>query len=437
MRPKILPDSQGMPRPLRRDSLAVLSFGACEVRAPNERGGKIPRLRGSTIAHHPEHQRMGSGSNWHSDEKTTIARQFEEIWMRRAIVLAEKGGFRVSPNPKVGACVVRNGKCVGAGYHAEYGGDHAEVRALRQAGRKSLGATLYVTLEPCAHWGKTPPCVKAIVDAGIREVVIAALDPNRSNHAQGVRLLRKHGIRVRAGILSDEAEKQIEAFSKWIRTGLPFVTLKMAQSLDGKIATVTGKSRWITSPASRNFVHDLRAESDAVLVGKNTLLLDNPRLTTHLDSRLTLPGKPWRIVLDPKSEAPASLQVFQGKTVTIRVVAESFLSKAKKSKTRSGALLAVRDQKGRLDFRDLLKKLGGLGVSKLLVEGGGETAWSFLESGLVDRVLWMIAPIFLGGRTAKTSVEGMGIKECDKAFRYKIVRTLRLGDDLLLEARKV
>lgn len=361
----------------------------------------------------------------------------DDIWMRRALDLADKGHYRVSPNPKVGACVVRKGKLVGAGYHAVYGGDHAEVRALRQAGSKSRGATLYVTLEPCAHWGKTPPCVKAIVDAGIREVVIAALDPNQGNHTEGVRLLRKHGIRVRTGILRGEAEKQIEAFSKWIRTGLPFVTLKMAQSLDGKIATVTGKSRWITSPASRDLVHQLRAESDAVLVGKNTLLLDNPRLTTHLNSELTLPGKPWRVVLDPRAEASRSFQVFQGDAVTVRVVAESFLSKIKKRKALAGTLLAVRDKKGRLEMEDLLKKLGGLGISKLLVEGGGETAWSFLQSGLVDRILWMMAPIFLGGRSAKTSVEGAGVRECEKAFRFRIVRSERLGEDILLEGRKV
>ncbi len=357
-------------------------------------------------------------------------------WMKLALKLAEKGRFGTSPNPMVGACVIRGGRLVGKGYHRQFGGEHAEVNALRHAGSKARGATLYVTLEPCASWGKTPPCVIAIFKAGIRHVVIGALDPNPVNHKKGLAALRKEGIRVTTGVLSREIEKQNESFFKWARTKFPFVTLKMAQSLDGKIATFRGQSRWISSPASRHFVHRLRSEQDAVLIGKNTLLMDDPLLSPRLRKKGMSPEKPWRIVLDPDLEVSKKARIFEGDQLTLIAVSESTAGKLKKrSPLPSVTLLPVGEIKGRLDIRDLLTQLGRLGVAKLLVEGGGELAWSLLEAGLVDKMAWIVAPKIIGGRTAKTSVEGKGIENLSKAISCRHTEVSRLGEDWLFEAR--
>ncbi len=356
--------------------------------------------------------------------------------MKLALELAEKGRFTTSPNPMVGACVVRGNRLVGKGYHRQFGGEHAEVHVLRDAGKKARGAALYVTLEPCASWGKTPPCVMEILKAGIRHVIIGTLDPNPVNHQKGVAALRKKSVRVTTGILSREIEKQNESFFKWARTKLPFVTLKMAQSLDGKIANFRGESRWISSPASRRFVHRLRSEQDALLVGKNTLFLDDPFLSPRLRKK-GMPGeKPWRIALDPNLEVSKKARIFEGDQLTLMAVSESTAKKLKKRNSLPAVtLLPVREIKGRLDIRDLLMQLGRLGVAKLLVEGGGELAWSLLEAGLVDKVAWIVAPKIIGGRSAKTSVEGKGIDNLSKAISFRHAEVSRLGEDWLFEAR--
>lgn len=358
-------------------------------------------------------------------------------WMSQALVLASKGGVFVSPNPQVGACVVKAGRLVSSGYHARFGGPHAEVEALKKAGLKARGATLYVTLEPCSSWGKTPPCIEAILRSGISRVVIAMTDPNPVNRGKGILLLRRAGIAVTAGVLSGAAEYQNEPFSKWIKTGFPFVTLKMAQSLDGKIASSDGRSRWISGLESRAFVHSLRQQNDAVLVGMKTWMLDDPLLSGDLSGTPSAREKPWRVVIDPAMQIPSKRRVFKGNQITIQAVSrecrKNLSKKVFDEETRN--ILLVKEKNGRLDLRDLLKQLGSLGVTRLLVEGGGETAWSLLSANLVDKVFWVVAPKFIGGRDAVTSVEGDGFLDPNKALNIKSLSCRRMGSDWLFEGR--
>jgi len=359
----------------------------------------------------------------------------DQKWMTRALDLALKGRATVSPNPMVGACIVRRNRLISQGYHEYFGGLHAEAHALRRAGSKARGATLYVTLEPCSSWAKTPPCVEGILRAGIRRVVVAVRDPNPQNAGRGIRRLKREGIEVVTGILEREAKVQNEAFFKYMRTGLPFVTLKMAQSLDGKIASRTGSSRWISSPGARHFVHQLRAEQDAVLVGKNTFLIDDPFLSPRIKIKKKQPDKPWRVAVLDHAKALPKARIFQGKQLTLLAVSEKAAKKYAhpNGKKFSRTLLSVREKRGKLDFEDLIRKLGQLGIAKLLVEGGGETAASFLNAGLVDRLYWVIAPKIVGGRQTKTSVEGEGIRDLAKAIRVRSWHVSSLGNDLLIE----
>ncbi len=359
-----------------------------------------------------------------------------EVWMKRALALAEKGRFSVSSNPMVGACVVFKGKLVGSGFHEKFGEPHAEPNALAQAGKKARGATLYVTLEPCATWQKTPPCAPLIKEKGIRQVVIGCLDPNPLNRGKGVRFLREQGIAVTVGVLEKKVRKQNEGFFKTMTAKRPFVTLKMAQTLDGKIATCKGLSRWISSPSSRKFVHRLRASHDAVLVGKNTFYQDDPRLTVPKNSRSLVSGKPWKIVMISARGWSPKARVFKDRQLAILVFPEKDLKAiVKKTETQKGTLmlLPVKEKSGRIEVRELLKKLAALGVTKLLVEGGGELAWSFLEAGCVDRAFWILAPKIFGGRDAKTSVEGFGVKTPDQAFLFKTAKVTRSGDGWIFE----
>ncbi len=359
-----------------------------------------------------------------------------EFWMKRAIALAEKGRSSVSPNPMVGACVVRKGKLVGAGFHKKFGAPHAEPDALAKAGKKARGATLYVTLEPCFTWQKTPPCAPLIKERGILEVVIGCLDPNPLNRGKGVRFLRKHGILVRIGVLEERVRRQNEGFFKCMTDHRPFVTLKMAQTLDGKIATCKGLSRWISSPPSRDFVHELRSRQDAVLVGKNTFYQDDPRLTVPKNSRCLSAGKPWKIVMVSRRGWPTRPRIFGDERLTVLVFPEKDLGAlARKAEAQAGSvmLLPVKEKNRRLEVRDLLKKLAAIGITRLLVEGGGELAWSLLEAGCVDRAYWIVAAKVFGGRDAKTSVEGSGVKTPDQAFLFKPERLMRSGADWIFE----
>jgi diaminohydroxyphosphoribosylaminopyrimidine deaminase/5-amino-6-(5-phosphoribosylamino)uracil reductase len=264
--------------------------------------------------------------------------------MRLALKLAQKGRGYTSPNPVVGSCVVKNGRLVSSGHHRSFGGSHAEVEAIRKAGRNALGSDLYVTLEPCSTFGKTPPCVPLIAEAGIKRVIIGTTDPNPKHKGRGISELRKKGIRVMTRVLSKEAEKQIEAFRKWVQTGIPFVTLKMAQSLDGKIAAASGESRWVSGARARAWVHELRASHDAVLVGKNTVLWDDPRLTAR-NGRFR--KDPWRIVLDERGAISPKARIFgEGGPTVLACSARWFSRAAKKFRATRVHLIPLRSRSG-------------------------------------------------------------------------------------------
>lgn len=359
-----------------------------------------------------------------------------ERWMKTALALAAKGQYSTSPNPMVGACVVKGGRLIASGYHQEFGGPHAERIALERSGCGAKGATLYVTLEPCATWQKTPPCAPWIADKGIKQVVIGAEDPNPLNHKKGIRCLRERGVKVVTGILEDEVKKQNEGFFKMMTAKRPFVTLKMAETLDGKIATREGLSRWISSLRSRKFVHQLRTMHDAVLVGKNTFYTDDPRIAVTPKAKCLAYGKPWRVVMVSEKGWSAKARIFRDDRLTVLVFPESktkaILKVADKIRGHF-ALLPVKEAKGRISVPDLLRKLGSIGVTKLLVEGGGELAWSFIKNGCVDRAIWIIAPKIFGGRDSKTSVEGEGVGRPNQAYLFMAKKILRSGGDWILD----
>ena len=353
------------------------------------------------------------------------------FWMQKALALAEKGRGRTYPNPLVGAVVVKNNKLISGGYHAFFGGPHAEVAALRRAESRTKGATLYVTLEPCRSFGKTPPCTRLIVEKKIRRVVVASTDPNPVHAGRGIKDLRARGIEVVTGILSKEAAVQNEVFFKWVTTGLPFVSLKMAESLYGKIAAVGGASRWITGEKARAFVHQLRATHQAVLVGKRTALIDNPRLNTNIKNA----PQPVRIVLDPKLEIPLNANIFKAEDKKVIVVtSESCYKKKFSVYDRKGiGLLAVPLSKGKLDLTDLLVKLAKMGIASVLAEGGGETAaWLFDHQG-VDKIYFFVAPKIVGGRTATTAVEGAGVRDLGRAIQIQNMKVSNIDGDYLFE----
>jgi len=319
-------------------------------------------------------------------------RREDEKFMRFALELAKMGKGLTSPNPCVGAVIVKDGKVIGKGYHKGAGRPHAEIYALRQAGRKAHGATLYVSLEPCRHYGKTPPCTNAIISHKIKRVVTAMKDPNPLNDGKGIMLLRRNGVEVKVGVLEDEAKKMNEAFMKFITKKIPFVTVKVAQSLDGKIATHTGDSKWITNEVAREYVHRLRGKVDAILVGVKTVLIDDPLLTAR-----------------PKDR------------------------KIGKLKKKNAEILIVGSRDGKVNIKSLMKELVKKDIAHVLVEGGGEAIASVIEAKVVDKVLFFIAPKIIGGRQATTSVEGAGVNRVNRAIELKEVGFESIGDNFLIE----
>lgn len=336
----------------------------------------------------------------------------DEKYMRMAINLARRAEGLANPNPAVGAVVVKDGKVIGKGYHKRCGLPHAEVLALKDAGLRAKGATLYVTLEPCDHFGRTPPCTGAIVRAGIKRVVMAMKDPNPINNGRGTRRLVKRAIKTATGILQEEAKALNRPYVKFITTGMPFVTVKVAQSIDGKIATKTGESKWITSDDAREFVHDLRAKVDAVMVGSNTAIRDDPLLLT----RSPKGRQPVRVVVDSRGRVSGDARVF--------------------SRTdESPVIIATARKRGaRVDLKGLLKKLGEMGIIHVLVEGGGELIASLVEKRLADQFLFFVAPKIIGGRDALTSVEGVGIKHLSESLALKDLKIRKFKRDILIEA---
>lgn len=357
-----------------------------------------------------------------------------EHFMKVALRLARRGAGRVSPNPLVGALIVRDATVVGKGYHERFGGPHAEVNALRQAGSRARGATLYVTLEPCCHFGKTPPCTEAVIKSGIARVVVGMVDPNPAVSGKGIQKLREAGIQVEVGILEDACRRLNEAFIKYITTKRPFVTLKAALTLDGNIATVTGDSKWITCEQSRRLVHKIRAEVDAVMIGSGTVLADDPQLTVRLTKH---PVKnPLRIIVDEKLRIPLQSNVlkpaFAQGTLIVTAPALADSRKAQRIRAKGARVLAVSLKQGLIDLRALMEKLGDMGIASLLLEGGSELNASALAAGLVDKIMFFYAPKIIGGRHAIHAVGGSGVRKIEDAISVTITEIKRIGSDLLI-----
>jgi len=351
--------------------------------------------------------------------------------MRRALEVARRGEGRVHPNPLVGAVLVKNGRIISEGAHERFGGAHAEVNALRKFKKVPPGSTLYVTLEPCDHFGKTPPCSEAIAQRGVRRVVIAMKDPNPIVAGRGLKKLKAHGIRLTLGVLEKEARTLNRHYAHWLKHKRPYVTVKAGQSLDGKLATHTGESKWITGEAARRRSHELRREADAVLVGVNTVLNDDPLLSVRL------PGKnhqPLKVVLDASLQTPLDAALFSKASGGKTLLFTSKHAAATRGKRFSGKADIVEvDEKrpGRLHWDAVLRELGIRGVTHLLVEGGGEVIGSLFIEKRVQEVFFFTAPLVIGGRNAVGSVGGPGVANLKQAARFKHWETERLGDDLL------
>ncbi|MDI6606501.1 MAG: bifunctional diaminohydroxyphosphoribosylaminopyrimidine deaminase/5-amino-6-(5-phosphoribosylamino)uracil reductase RibD [Candidatus Omnitrophota bacterium] len=354
-----------------------------------------------------------------------------EYFMEIASRLALKARGRTSPNPLVGALVVKNGQILGRGYHKLAGAAHAEIVALEEAMEKAKGARLYITLEPCAHFGRTPPCVDRIIKSGIREVVVGIVDPNPLNRGKGIEILKSHRIKVRVGVLEEKLKKINEVFIKYIAKRMPFVTVKAAQSLDGKIATRRGDSKWITSDKSRAFAHHIRRDYDAVMVGVNTALVDNPRLDAWFSKK-----QPIKIVVDSQLSLQEDANIFVGKSQVIIITLASSAGQETDNRRilqEKAKILEVKEKAGQVNLRDAMKKLAQLNITNILVEGGGTLLGSLFDEGLVDKVLFFISPKIIGGKEAVSSVMGRGISRIDKAVRIKDIKFRRLGEDFLVE----
>jgi len=358
-----------------------------------------------------------------------------ERFMRRALELAERGRGLTLPNPMVGAVIVTpGGEVVGEGFHAKAGGPHAEVEALQAAGPRARGATIYVTLEPCSHHGRTPPCAVAVVEAGVARVVSALADPNPLVSGRGLAILREAGVEVVTGVGAADAERQNRAFLTAMRERRPHVTLKAAMTLDGKIADLHGASKWITGEAARQSAHRLRSESDAIVVGVGTVLRDDPELTVRLER--PWPREPFRVVLDTAARTPRTARLIRAgapERALIIVGANAPEERTRGLAAAGATLVPCRTTDGRVSLESLLTELFTREIRAVLVEGGGEVHASFLDAGLVDRVAVYVAPLLVGGRQATPMVGGGG-RELKSAIKLGSMITTSVGDDLLIEA---
>lgn len=355
-----------------------------------------------------------------------------EGFMRRALELAAKGEGKVNPNPLVGAVIVKDNRIIGEGYHEYYGGNHAEINAIKNSKESLEGATIYVTLEPCHHYGKTPPCVDEIIKRKFSKVVIGQVDPNPLVAGKSVEKLKTHGIEVRVGVLEEECKKLNEVFNKYILINKPYVVLKAAMSLDGKIATASGESMWITGEISRENVHKLRNKYSAIMVGVNTVIKDNPSLTC----RLVNGRNPVRVIVDSSLRIPLESKVLDINNNSRCIIATSQKASREKitelkDKGIEILILPLKDEK--VDIKELIEALGKLKIDSILLEGGGTLNFSFLEEGLVDKVQFYIAPKLIGGKDAKTPIEGIGIKRLSEHFEIDDMQINKLGEDLLIE----
>jgi len=355
-------------------------------------------------------------------------------YMAQALSLARLALGQVSPNPAVGAVIVKGDEVVGEGYTHPPGLDHAEIAALKQAGERARGGVMYVTLEPCCHHGRTPPCTQAIIRAGIAEVHVATLDVNPLVLGRGKEELERAGIRVQVGECEVEARQINEAYAKFITEGVPFITVKFAMSLDGKIATRSGDSRWISGDLSRKRVHNLRYIADAVMVGVGTVLVDDPRLTARCcGSGGLLKKQPLRIILDSRGRTPLTARVFSEPGQAVLVLGRAAEPKERDSFAQVGAeLLELPAPDGRVDLKKLLAVLGERKVTSVLVEGGGILSGALFDEGLVDKVIAFVAPLIIGGREAKTAVAGRGVDKVQDSLKLEQVTVERFGEDVMV-----
>ena len=352
----------------------------------------------------------------------------DEIFMREALRIAKNAEGRTSPNPLVGAVIVKDGKIIAEGWHRKAGTPHAEIHALNMAGELAKNSTMYVTLEPCSHFGRTPPCANKIVDAGIKKVFIAMKDPNPKVSGRGIEILKSAGIEVNVGILEDEAKILNEVFFKWITKKIPFVTAKFACSLDGKISTVTGQSKWISCEESRKFSHHLRDISDAIMVGIGTVLADNPSLTTRL-----VDGKnPVRIVVDSFAKIPLDSKIIRdGLAKNILAVTKN-APREKISALKNCGVEIIETDGEKVDLNFLMKELAKREITSILLEGGGTLHFSMLKENLVDKIFAFIAPKIIGGKNSLTAVEGAGFENISDAVQLKNFSVEKIGEDFLI-----
>jgi diaminohydroxyphosphoribosylaminopyrimidine deaminase / 5-amino-6-(5-phosphoribosylamino)uracil reductase len=355
-------------------------------------------------------------------------------YMKTAVSLAKLALGQVSPNPAVGAVIVKNGKIIGQGYTQPPGFAHAEVTALKEAGERAKGATMYITLEPCCHYGRTPPCTKAIIAAGIKKVHAAMIDPNPLVAGKGVKELEKAGIRVELGECAEEAKDLNESYVKFITTGIPFVTTKFAMSLDGKIATKSGDSKWISNDDSRRFVHYLRYTSDAIMVGVNTVLADDPQLTSRYSfNGGTAKKQPLRVIVDATGRTPKTARIFNEPGKVLLALGKNVPVSRKRIYQNLGAEIAeLPAKRGKIVLEDLLRILGKRQITSVLVEGGANLLGSFFDDDLVDKMIVFIAPIVIGGEKARTAVGGKGVSKVIESLKLERIRSRQPNGDTII-----
>ncbi len=359
----------------------------------------------------------------------------KEEYMRRALQLAKNGEGFVSPNPMVGAVIVKNGKIIGEGWHKKYGELHAEREAIASCTESPYGGEMYVTLEPCCHYGKQPPCVLALIDAGIKKVYVGSADPNPLVSGKGNRFLREHGITVEENILKDECDKINDVFFYYIRKKTPFVAMKYAMTADGKIASYCGKSKWITGESARYHVHELRSKYSAIMVGVGTVLADDPLLNCRIEEK----RNPVRIICDTYLKTPMESHLVRTAKEIPLIIAtccnDELLCKAYVDK--GCCILNVKEKDGFVDLNDLMIRLGEMQIDSVLLEGGGNLNWSALNCRIVNKVYTYIAPKIIGGKLAKSPVEGQGFSSPDSAVQMEIESFRKIGDDILIESRVI
>ncbi len=353
-------------------------------------------------------------------------------YMQRALSLAKQGAGHVNPNPMVGAVIVKDDRIIGEGFHEFYGGPHAEVNAIKNCTQKTEGASIYVTLEPCSHYGKTAPCALALIQHKFRRVVIAMKDPNPLVAGRGIKMLEDKGIEVHCGLLEEEAYALNKFFIKNITKKQPYIILKTAMSLDGKIATRTGDSKWISGSESRSIVHQLRHEMKAIMVGVNTVISDDPLLNCR--AAISNPNQPIRIILDSKLRIPEKAKVLDTTSQATIVLCTSAVSKTKVGRLRKKGveILFVEAKDQRIDLQKSLEMLSNRGIDSILLEGGGTVNYSALEAGIVDEVVSFVAPKIIGGKDAKSPVEGVGFENIASSVELDSLRYKQIGNDIMI-----